>query len=585
MVVAATIVAGRHTADSSERDAETRIAAVETSGASDRESRQNSAGLTSPVADPEAGSHLANTRLANTHLANTRLANIPVAPVSPFAAEPNESAAEVDDVFNQRLAPEDSDDSLVVANPIPAAPPKPLHPDLRLPTVAQEELVTFLTDDVRELELFKSDREAARRISALNINLRDRSRQRVPEFNLFSYTKRRRDIDGIPFIMGDECHIDEDTSQTMARISRDFGTTRTSLDRARRTRETRPEVVERQREALLASGSMTEEQVDAAIARMYGGLNGEERSRRLVRVLDNELERGSARSPELAVSTFVQLCQGEDATMRKELVRLLGKIDCKSSSEALANLACFDIDASVRDAAVEQLRNRDKTEFTNVLVDNLWYPWAPVSINSAKSLAKIGRDWTNHDALNVELTELLKLPDPAAPYKNEEGEWHVKELVKVNHMKNCMLCHEAQTEVVSLRSDEFQVPGRVPVPGQQIPIQYYQSQTGSFVDASTTYLRQDFSMLHDVPDHGPWPERQRFDYFLRERKLSPTECHDLETKLQESETEPENDSFAQRDAVKYVLHRFQQDSIGQVPVELLSERARVDRVKEYLNLE
>jgi hypothetical protein len=38
-----------------------------------------------------------------------------------------------------------------------------------------------------------------------------------------------------------------------------------------------------------------------------------------------------------------------------------------------------------------------------------------------------------------------------------------------------------------------------------------------------TYLRQDFSATLPVAEAHPWPEMQRFDFFVRERKLTEDE--------------------------------------------------------------
>jgi hypothetical protein len=43
------------------------------------------------------------------------------------------------------------------------------------------------------------------------------------------------------------------------------------------------------------------------------------------------------------------------------------------------------------------------------------------------------------------------------------------------------------------------------------------------VRIDVTYLRQDFSALMPVADAHPWPEMQRFDFLVRERKLTDDE--------------------------------------------------------------
>jgi hypothetical protein len=39
-----------------------------------------------------------------------------------------------------------------------------------------------------------------------------------------------------------------------------------------------------------------------------------------------------------------------------------------------------------------------------------------------------------------------------------------------------------------------------------------------------TYLRQDFSAYLPVADAHPWPEMQRYDFLVRERKLTDQEA-------------------------------------------------------------
>jgi hypothetical protein len=46
-----------------------------------------------------------------------------------------------------------------------------------------------------------------------------------------------------------------------------------------------------------------------------------------------------------------------------------------------------------------------------------------------------------------------------------------------------------------------------------------------------TYLRQDFSVMMTVPDAHPWPELQRFDFLVRERKLTADEVEAYRDKL------------------------------------------------------
>ena len=116
---------------------------------------------------------------------------------------------------------------------------------------------------------------------------------------------------------------------------------------------------------------------------------------------------------------------------------------------------------------------------------------------------------------------MLDLPDPSAPTLNEQKKWVKAELVKVNHLRNCLLCHSASFSAEDL------VRGPIPTPGQPLPRVYYDRVRGDAVRADVTYLRQDFSLIEAVKDHGPWPLGQRFDYFVRSRELTELEVADM----------------------------------------------------------
>ncbi len=89
-----------------------------------------------------------------------------------------------------------------------------------------------------------------------------------------------------------------------------------------------------------------------------------------------------------------------------------------------------------------------------------------------------------------------------------------RELVRFNHLRNCLLCHapsHSQTDLVR---------GLIPTPGVPIPVEYYHRSHGDFVRADVVYLKQDFSVMHHVEDAHPWPAMQRFDYVVRVREVA-----------------------------------------------------------------
>ena len=67
----------------------------------------------------------------------------------------------------------------------------------------------------------------------------------------------------------------------------------------------------------------------------------------------------------------------------------------------------------------------------------------------------------------------------------------------------------------------------IPTPGEAIPSSsriYYAERSGTtLVRADVTYLKQDFSVMQAVKKQWVWPEKQRFDYLVRVRPLTPKE--------------------------------------------------------------
>ncbi len=70
------------------------------------------------------------------------------------------------------------------------------------------------------------------------------------------------------------------------------------------------------------------------------------------------------------------------------------------------------------------------------------------------------------------------------------------------------------------------------MPNEIPPSAYYQEPSGIFVRADTTYLRQDFSVVQPVSNHGKWPAEQRYDYLLRYRPATPQDVAQKSTNPQ-----------------------------------------------------
>src|SRR5262249_12372105 len=144
----------------------------------------------------------------------------------------------------------------------------------------------------------------------------------------------------------------------------------------------------------------------------------------------------------------------------------------------------------------------------------LRYPWPPVADHAAVAL----RTLHPHEAVGP-LVDMLDLPSPSAPVLDPRtNRYTVRELVRLNHLRNCLLCHPPSAD-----KDDGLVPALVPTPGERLPVAYYEPLGSHFVRADITFLRQDFSV--NLPDEkaGLWPRQQRYDFVARLRTLSPDE--------------------------------------------------------------
>jgi gluconolactonase len=218
-----------------------------------------------------------------------------------------------------------------------------------------------------------------------------------------------------------------------------------------------------------------------------------------------------------AIPALQQLLMAEHEAVREVLVDQLARIDGKKASEALAQRALFDLHPRVRERALKELVKRPADEYRAILVKGFEHPWPPVAEHAAEALATL-----NMKETVPALLTLLDMPDPQAPYRDPTKGAMVKEMVRVNHLLNCLMCHAP-----SLKTED-KVRGRMPPTNQPLPPAfsraYYADRTGVFVRADRTYLRQDFSVPLPVKNPGVWPEVQRYDFLVRER---PATLHDL----------------------------------------------------------
>jgi HEAT repeat protein len=243
----------------------------------------------------------------------------------------------------------------------------------------------------------------------------------------------------------------------------------------------------------------------------------------------------------------------ENKSVRLILVELLSQIEGRQASEALAGRALFDLNDEVRQAALKALKNRPAEEYLPALLLGFQYPWQAAAEHAAEALVML--------ELRAAVPRLIPLLDrdpekPLAVDLNQRRVTVVPELVRINHLGNCLLCHAPSFTTTDL------VRGRVPLPGQALPApvstpQYYEGNQGIFVRADVTYLKQDFSVNQPVPHPGPWPAYQRFDYLVRLRPVAPLELNLLEKKAKQGPT-----ITPRREALLFALRELTGKDLG-----------------------
>jgi hypothetical protein len=294
----------------------------------------------------------------------------------------------------------------------------------------------------------------------------------------------RSDLAGLPMRMGLDCHLGKESAEALQFLSRKL--------RSHMSEAARP---------VPGRGAPDDPRANADTLRSRLKADGD----------------GTWVAPE-AVPTLLQMLQSEDRPMRLLLVEMLSRIKCREATRAIARRATFDVANDVREAAVNALRDRPVEDVREALLEGLRYPWPAAAEFAAEAFVNL-REKSHVPAL----AKLLDAPDPAAPYsvkKGSESQSYIREIVRVNHLRNCMMCHSP-----ALSQDDL-VRAPVPNPNQPLPPAfspaYYQAPPSpgrQFVRADITYLKQDFAVPQAVASPGVWPSHQRYDYFVRERPM------------------------------------------------------------------
>ena len=222
------------------------------------------------------------------------------------------------------------------------------------------------------------------------------------------------------------------------------------------------------------------------------------------------------------IAALMQVLGPESVAMRKGLVKYLAATSHAEATRALAKLAIFSAEDEVRNPAIEALKVRREKDYTEVLLQGLRYPLPAVAKRATEAMTRLERA-----DLVPELVSFLEEADPRVPVMKDIGETKVpvvRELVRINHHRNCLMCH---SPAVPGEVPSHVTTAEVPRPDQPLPFPsdgYQNSIPEVLVRLDVTYLRQDFSLMQPVADANPWPEMQRFDYLVRNRVITNDEA-------------------------------------------------------------
>jgi len=467
--------------------------------------REFSHGLTngSPLVENELG-NVAEENVAESEYWSEALDDEPdpwaaEKPVEDASGQSNDPANDVID--SETFTAESSDESPESTGSPSPEPISAIVPPLHVPRLDADEMLAHLREDIPQVQFDTksgSAKDALLRVAAKRENLLAQLAGELPlEQQLMQrLVKHRNDVEGLPFRWGEGCRSRRDSVEVLDQVSL----------QVRGVRGTPP----------LAASDVVPTS----------------RDEQLLKLLE---ENAHWKSPH-AVGALEQTLQVECPEVRTAMIEHFATINGPEASRALAHRAVFDHGRAVRFSAIEALRGRPADEYEPLLLEALQHPWDAAAWNAAEALALIS------DAhLVPELLAALDAPPPSAPQQDEQGDWRIREMVAVGHMQNCVLCHAPSA------SPDDEVRGLIPNPNAWPPSVYYSGgPQGDFVRADVTYLKQDFSVIQPIDDHGRLPKNQRFDYLVRERKLTQEERLELAQLADER-------SASHREAVVFLL--------------------------------
>ena len=359
--------------------------------------------------------------------------------------------------------------------------------------------------------------------------------RKEPDAFLAGLLDRRDDLRGMPFQMGEACRTVGPRAMFLAALSTDL---------RRSVADSMKKGPKQLIDADKLWSTLAKSWKQAELAGTYRG----------AQIQQDEFESA-------AVAVMSQIVAPESAAVRLGLVEYLSRIPHVDATKAVARLALFAPEEDVSAAAIRDLKTRQEQDYLPILMEGFHYPLPQVAKRASEALVRLGCK----DAV-PQLVDFLEEPDPRLPVTMEvQGKKAamVREVVRVNHHRNCILCHAPAEPIandVEIDRLGFAPPilnAQVPLPNQPLPsvsLGYYSQRGPSSIRIrfDVTYLRQDFSLYMPVHDAAPWPDMQRFDFLVRNRVLSDQEAQEYQ---QQAPKVVAGGTTAYQRAVLYALRR------------------------------
>ena len=347
--------------------------------------------------------------------------------------------------------------------------------------------ITEAARDVLNARKAKAEREFIITMARQGVGLKDHA----PMEPLRAVLAERTDLQGLPLVMGDESRGDGTETRELKRVSSSLGRAITMFNGSIGSRDS------------TQNDALRNLSVKNMVSSCLQDRGGEQSSRKL--------------------KTIDQILQIDHPRLRQEMIGTLRKSGSVDALKLLVDKALFDLEPDVRIAATAALADLEPDDIRGLLLEGFKYPWHVVAEHSAEALVRLD----DQDAV-PQLIEMLDLPHPHSPFE-DNGTLVQRELVGINHLRNCLLCHAPSTNSFD------SVRALVPQAGR--PVNNLAGRVGDVslaIRADVTYLKEDFSVVQPVKDAGPWPSDQRIDYVVRKKKLTPAEAEKVARQISQS---------------------------------------------------